>query len=381
MKLIIRCFAVLVYLITACSPPQEDGKSATSNAPPPVQLKYATLFSFEQVNGFKKINVKNPWDTTELYATYILVHQGDPKPEALTEKSFIVETPISSIVTLSTTHIGLLDKLEAEQALVGHSTLYYIYNKSINDRIEKGEVTEVGNAQNLNIETLIDLRPKLVMTSGHAKIHDNLKLLEKSGIPVAYNIEWMENSPLARAEWLKFMAAFFEKDAMADSIFNNIEQQYKEMKARALAVDKKPSVLAGAKYKDTWSMPGGNSYVAQLLKDANTSYYWFSGNTRGSIPISFETVIDKQLNADIWINPGGFTTLEGFISQDDRYARFDAYQHGNVYNIYGRVSDTGANDYWETGLINPHLILKDLIKIMHPEKFSDHQLLYYKKLN
>ncbi|UII33999.1 ABC transporter substrate-binding protein [Fulvivirga ulvae] len=380
MKLVIRCLSVLICLVAACNSPKQEGTS-TLPTRQPVQLKHASLFSIKQQDGFKKITVQNPWDTTALYATYILIHKGDPVPENLPKDVFIVEIPISSIVTLSTTHLGLLHTLGAEQSLIGHSTLDYIYNPSIKERALNGEIAEVGNTQNLNIETLIDLRPDLMMTTGHAQIHDNLKLLEKSGVPIAYNIEWMESSPLARAEWLKFMAAFLEKDAMADSIFNHIEDEYEQIKAEAIAVSDKPSVLAGAKYKDTWSMPGGNSYAAQLLKDANASYYWFSDKSRGSIPLSFETVIDKQLNADIWINPGGFTELAEFIDHDERYTRFSAFQQKKVYNIYGRINETGANDYWETGLVNPHLILKDLIKIIHPEKFPDHQLIYYKKLN
>lgn len=376
------CPAVLFFLMTFLSACQSNdsiknnsiGKQETRN------LKYARLFTIDKHDSYRIITVKNPWDSTRVYASYVLVPKGQKNPENLPENAVVVQTPIKNISTLSSTHIGLLELLRMEDKLIGHSDLGYVYNRNVRKLIEEGKLKETGQAQNLNIEAVIDLNPDLLMASGMEKVNENLRLIEQSNIPVAYNIEWMEESPLGRAEWIKFMAEFFNKRQLADSIFNVIELEY--IKVRNLVKNSivKPVVLAGNMYKGTWFMPGGKSYTAQFLKDAGAEYYWFEDQTSGSIPLSFEVVLDKQMNSDIWINPGGAKKISELSSLDSRYKMFAPYVTGKVYNMNRKVSHSGANDYWESGLVNPHLILKDLIAIFHPELLPDHQWIYYQKL-
>lgn len=353
-----------------------DGSSVVSAVP----INYAELFTIQVLESYTLVAVKNPWQPAEHYAQYTLVPKEQALPNDLPKDSRLIRTPIKNIVTMSSPQIGVLDLLGLEDKIVGHSKFSYIANDKVNARINKGEVMEVGELPNLNIEGLIELHPDMMMKSGFEKIHDKLQLVERSGIPVAYNLGYMENSPLGRAEWIKFVAVFFDRLDVADSVFKSIENNYLAAREKAKQVSKKPSVMLSCKWKGVWYMAGGNSYMANFLKDAGADYYWFSDTTRGGMPLSFEEVLDKQMDSDIWLNPSAATTIAEILSQDERYRKFAPIQNGTVYNNINKVSESGANDYWESGIVNPHLILYDLIKILHPDLLPDHQLIYYKQL-
>jgi iron complex transport system substrate-binding protein len=342
------------------------------------KIKYARLFNIEYYTGYKKITLFNPWKNNEVYYTYLLVSDNHAKLRS-SEREVVVKTPANSIITLSTTHIGLLNQLNLASKLIGVSTLGFVYNEELKKRIDKNEIIGVGYQNELNVEKIIDLSPGLIMTTGFEDFHDKLKLVEKAGVPVAYNLEYMEDSPLARAEWIKFAAAFFNCDQLADSIFNEIENKYNNIKQLVQSIKDRPKVLVGKVNKGTWYVPGGNSYVASLLRDAGAYYHWKSDTSKGSIPMSFEMVLENQMEADFWIDSRA-VSISALLKDDEKYVRFKAFRNKNVYCFSKRELKSGANDYWETGLVNPQLILADLIKIVHPEILPDHELIYYKKL-
>ena len=202
-----------------------------------------------------------------------------------------------------------------------------------------------------------------------------------ANIPVAISLDHLEETPLARAEWIKFIAAFFNKEQLADSLFKITETNYKQLKLMCDTIKNKPSVFTEMKYADAWYVPGGNSFAANILNDAGANYIWKNEKQTGSIPLNFETVYNVARDADYWlnlfINVNSKKELLGF---EPRYNLFKAFKTENIYNNNKIANAKGYSDYWENGITNPDELLKDLIKIFHPNVLPEYQLKYYKKI-
>ena len=234
----------------------------------------------------------------------------------------------------------------------------------------------------INLEVLIDLKPDLVMTYATGlPEYDAHPKLQEAGIPVVLNSEYMEENPLGRAEWIKFMSVFFDREREANAYFEKIKKEYLSHvdSVNSLNVTR-PTVFLNNNWQGTWHMAGGNSYVAKLLKDAGADYLWSDDTTTGSIPLDFEFVYEKAQHADYWLNPGTAMTLKDLLGEDARYSEFDAFKSKKIYNNNARVNAEGGNDYWESGVAHPETILKDLIKIFHPEIVSEHNFVYYRHM-
>jgi iron complex transport system substrate-binding protein len=287
--------------------------------------------------------------------------------------------PLESIVCTSTTHIPHLDYLGVSDKLVGFPSTDYVTSEITRKRIDGGFVKELGVDQGMNVELLYSLKPSMVM--GYTMTADlgQLKKIQEMGIPVVINNEYMERDPLGRAEWIKFTSLFFGKEDAADSVFNIIEQEYRNTQALLAGVQQRPSVLYGTVYGDAWFMPGGRNYAATILQHAGTNYLWASDSTTGWLEISFEAVYAKAKNADLWI-VGSFDTFDELKAADKRYAMFKPFETKQVYNYNARKGSKGGNDFLELGYMRPDLILKDLVKIGHPDLLPEHQLYFHKKL-
>ncbi|MGQ1909904.1 ABC transporter substrate-binding protein [Marinifilum sp. RC60d5] len=345
------------------------------------KLKYAKGFQVKLLdNGLKELIVWDPWNPGKIFQKYYLKNKGSLLKTEIPKDGLLVDVPIKSIAALSSTQIGILKFLGVEDKIAAISLKDRIYDEQLNKKAQDGIIQTVGHAETLNFEKIVELDPDLVMVAGFMKITERETKLMQAGLPVAYNIEWMESSPLARAEWAKFIAAFFNKEAEAEKLFNKIEQRYNDSQNLLTNINIGPTVLCGYNFKGTWYMPGGQSYIAQLLRDAKADYCWFSDKSSGSIPLSFEVVFDKQSDADIWFGPGQCRTMKELIDLDQRYALFKASKNKEVYCYTKRMNDRGANDWYESGIMKPDVVLKDVIKILHPELLQDHELYFYQKL-
>ncbi len=348
--------------------------------PEKVTLSDSVGWTIAYFNNYKIITVLNPWRNADVQFRYVLVQCGTPPP-ADTGDALVIEVPVNSIVAMSTTQLPHLSELGVLDKLVGVDSFLYINNPDVRKKIEAGELVEIGSGGQVNVEQALDLQPDLIMTYGvgNPEYDAHPKLLE-ANLKVVLNSEYMETSPLGRAEWIKFTAAFFNQEARATDVYDTIARRYREMAAKVRNVATRPTVFTGAPFQDTWSMPGGRSYVAQLLADAGADYLWADDTSIGSQPLSFEEVFEHARNADFWLNPGSMKSLTEIREADERFTEFAAFQNGNVFNNNNRLNENGGNDYWETGVTNPHLILADLIKILHPELLPDHELYFYQKL-
>lgn len=340
---------------------------------------YAKGFKVSKVGSAKLVEITYPYKGATSGYKYLLVKKGSTPPKHDSDVK-VIFTPIDRIVCTSTTHIPLLDYLNISDRLVGFPTLDYISSEKTRKLIDDGKVEELGTDKGMNIEKLAVLKPEAVMSYTMTADLGQLKKVQELGIPVILNAEYLEEHPLGRAEWIKFMALFFNKEKEADIVFKMIEQNYLETKKLVSRVDKRPTVLSGVLYGDAWFMPGGQNYAAKVISDAGADYLWKADSTKGFLQLGFESVYEKAHAADLWIGVASFTTLEEIKNADDRYTKFNPYQIRQVYTYNARKGAKGGSEFLELGYLRPDIILKDLVKIAHPELLPDYQLYFHKRL-
>lgn len=377
---------ILGFTVTACYSPQHQSEEKELVADSPVdtsfsfdpEITYAKNFTMEVNEHYKLVTVRNPWQENDTLLSLVLYPRGTEAP-MVERTDFIIPVPIDEIVATSSPHIGYLKLIDELDKITGVAEDNYLYNAYIYDKVNQGDVAQVGSLKSSNLEILLDLAPDLVMRTGYDNVRNEDDRLIESGVPVSYNVEWMETTMLARAEWIKYVGAFFNKDEMADSIFRQVEQEYLNARSLTVNIEDRPSVMTGNNFKGTWYMPSSGNYMTQLILDAGGDYHYKDEKATGSLPLSFEVALDDLVDADYWLGPRA-ESLKELEMMDERYTLFKAFKEGNVYTFNKRMSENGGNDYWESGMSRPDLILKDVIKIFHPELLPNHQLYYYQKL-
>lgn len=342
-------------------------------------IQYAKGFKIYKSRNSTLVEVTYPHKGATSGYKYLLVKKGTTPPKHEADVK-VIYTPIERIVCTSTTHIPLLDYLNISEKLVGFPTTDYISSEKTRKLVDEGKVEELGAEKGMNIEKLAVLKPEAVMSYTMTADLGQLKKVQELGIPVILNAEYLEEHPLGRAEWIKFMALFFDKEKEAEAVFTMIEKNYLETKELAASVTKKPTVLSGIIYGDAWFMPGGQNYAAKLISDAGATYLWGSDSTKGFLQISFESVFEKAHAADLWIGVASFETLEEIKNADERYTKFNPYQVKQVYSYNARKGAKGGSEFLELGYLRPDIILKDLVKIAHPELLPDYQLYFHRRL-
>ena len=343
-------------------------------------LAYASVWTVEYHNNYKVVTLLTPWNAATETFQYVLVQCGTPPPTAYPNAP-VFEVPIHSIITMSSTQLPHLVKLNRLDSLVGHTDFATVNTPEVRALIDAGKLVEVGSGPQVNIEMVIETEPNLIMPFGLGNPEQDAhpKLME-AGLPVAINAEYMETTPLGRVEWLKYMALFFNEEARGNAAFSEIANRYNAMAAIARNVVDKPTAFTGIPRGDTWYMTGGNSYFARFLADAGARHLWADTDSTGTVPLSFEAVYDQAREGQFWFNTSSWATLADTVATDARLADFTAYQTGHIYNNNARLNASGGNDYWEGGLANPDVVLADLIKILHPELLPEHELQYYHQL-
>jgi iron complex transport system substrate-binding protein len=340
--------------------------------------RYAHGFSVVETPAFTKLSVFSPWENAgNSRFDYYLVHEGT-KDDTLKN---LITIPVKRVICLSTTHVAFLSELGETDKICGLSGTNYVSDTELIERIGKGEIPDVGYDQNLNYELIVQLKPDVVFAYGvGSEIIGFVNRLKDLGIPVVLNAEYLEQSPLGKAEWIKFIAPFFDKKEIGDSIFKSVEMNYIELKKSVLHCQNHPIVMTGMPYKDQWWVPGGKAYLATMLNDAGANYLWKDNPSNESFVISPERMIVDAEKADFWIHTGYITSLDGIAGFDNRFTKFAPYINKKVFNNDLRMSPKGGNDFWESGVVHPDLILKDLITIFHPEIADQRPLYYYRKL-
>ncbi len=380
MKTLLFKFSVLLVLISFFGCNQNKQKIATSKtAEKQNSIRYAKGLSIYKYKEFTLVKVANPWPKANKEYTYILQKKNGIIPDSLQQFTRI-QIPIQSIVVTSTTHIPSLEMLGVENSLIGFPNLNYISSTKVRARIEQGKVKELGQNLNLNTELIIDMAPDLIIGYGIDNNNPTLDNLEKSGLKIMLNGDWNEQTPLGKAEWIQFFGALYGLEEKANTLFTTIEKDYHKTMQLAKKSHTKPTVLSGAMYQDQWFLPQGNSWASFFIKDAQATYLWKNSTGTGSLSLSFETVLDKAKSADFWIGPGQFTSLKEMADANSHYTQFTAFQNKKVYSYSSKKGKTGGVLYYELAPNRPDLVLKDMLKIMHPELLPDYELYFFEQL-
>tara|TARA_B100000767_G_C19777639_1_gene543647 strand:- start:2334 stop:3455 length:1122 start_codon:yes stop_codon:yes gene_type:complete len=342
--------------------------------------EYATGFHIENKGSYNILTLKNVIPNSQKSYRYILISDDKKIPKNI-DYHGIIRTPLERIIATSTTHIAFLEELNATDILVGFPETKYISSPQLRKKIELGEIVDVGKSQQLNIERVLNLNPDLILSFGVESIDNSLNRFNVKGIPSVFIGEWNEQSPLGRAEWIKVFGALLKKEKKADFLFSEIKRKYNETKNLVTQIKKKPTVLAGAIYQDAWYLPGGNSYLAQLLEDANTNYLWKENNNTGSLVLSVEAVLEKGQDADYWFAPGQHTSYSILNQEHTLYSRFKATQTKKIFTYSLIKGSTGGILFFESGACHPDLVLKDIIHHLYPDLIDSYKPSYFLPLN
>ena len=369
-------YGLILLLLVRCKEHSEPSEKPTNGT-----ISYAKGFDISYDGSYTKLFLKKNAGTEDSESEeFLLLGKNEKMPDGVDPKQ-VIRIPVQKVVVTSTTHIPMMELLNEENTLIGFPNLTYISSERTRKRIAKGEVAELGNDDNLNTEILLELHPEVVMTIATPLANPQEKILKNAGIIVLPNGDWLEETPLGRAEWIKFFGALYNKDKEADSIFRAIESSYLEAKKIAQHALKKPTVLSGALTKEIWYLPAGQSYMAHFLQDAATDYLWADTTGKGSLSLSFENVFEKARQADLWIAPGHYKSMDELQEVNRHYAEFEPFKTKSVYSFATVTGDNGGSLFYERAPIQPHIVLKDLIKTAHPELLPGYQPFFLKPLD
>jgi iron complex transport system substrate-binding protein len=354
--------------------------------PHKVDVQDAENFTVEYFNHYKVVTVTDAFDGADPF-TYVLTQCGTPTPAAadFPDNTQFIDVPAADIIAMSTTQLPPLSDLGLVDNLVGLDTFTFVNTPAIRESIDNDELVAIGSGTEVNVERVLEMEPDIVVTYGFDPSSDAYPILIDAGIFTALDASWREPTPLARAEWLTYIALFYNQEQAANTIYDNIVTQYNSARELAATVpaDEQPVVLVNAfsSFSETWLIPGADTYVGTLINDAGGQVALADQAPDDSISLSFETIYSGALDADIWItNVFGLRSVEGLTDIDARYADFAPVVTGNVWNNNLDVNANGGNNYFEMGVTNPHLILQDLVAIFHPELLPDHDFNFYRPL-
>lgn len=345
-------------------------------------LHYARRFIIIKEKDYTVLEIFGNRENRVVTSAFILYKNEKPVvPSYSGKEAYYIHIPVKKVASMSSIYSMMLMELNEGNSIAAIDNVDYYTNETIQKKVKDGSIAELSKGPNIEIEKTLALKPDLLLTfgMGDPKADVDKKLLQAQ-LPVAISLDHLEETPLARAEWIKFYACFFDKLPMADSLFNLTETKYNTVKALVKNSGKKPTVLTEIKYGDTWYIPSGISYMASLIADAGGDYFWKNDMKTGSTPLSFEVVYAKAKDCDVWINTYNLNSKKELLAYDERYGLFNAFKQNRVYNNNKVQNAGGYSNYWETAMLHPDEVLADLVAIFYPKILPDHVFNYYKQL-
>jgi len=378
-----RYFLLLPFLIwgVVCCAPGKKKPSGLSGSGDKLSVTYAKGFTISNHGKYRQVTVLDPWQQSSgVQFEYYLVDRDKEIPAELAGKE-VIRTPVKRVICLSTSHIGFLSALNEIPSLKALSGAGFVSDPEVLKAVASKTVFDVGYDQGINYELILSLKPDLIMAYGvGGEVTGFINKLRDLGLNVILNGEYLEENSLAKAEWIKFVGAFYNKDQEAADYFSTIEKNYNDIKQKVASVKTHPVILTGLPYKDAWWMAGGHSNLAAMISDAGGKFLWHENTSREAFVVSLEEVVIRSAKADFWINCGTVNTLNELLAADSRFTAFPQVGKKAIFNNNLQMSPGGGNDYWERGVVRPDLILSDLVKIFHPECDSGKVFNFYKKI-
>ena len=359
--------------------------SCVSNKKTSLEAFNQDIYTPEYASGFKilgadnvqstLIQVFNPWQgAKDVEMSYFISRNGEQAPAGFTGPT--IPAGAKQIVCMSSSYIAMLDALGQADRIVAVSGIDYVSNPYI--IAHKDSIKDMG--PEMNYELLLGLKPDVVLLYGigdaQTAVTDKLKELS---IPYMYVGEYLEESPLGKAEWMVALSELTDSREKGIEIFSEIPKRYQTLKDLTASVEQRPTVMFNTPWNDSWIMPSTKSYMAQLVNDAGADYIYKENTSNSSAPIGLETAYGLIQKADYWINVGMASTLDELKAVNPKFTDAKSVREKTAYNNKLRLTATGGNEYWESAVVRPDIVLRDLIHIFHPELVSD-SLYYYRHL-
>lgn len=365
------------FVLYSCNNEIKENVSNKTTIGKIVELSYAKKFTITKKTDCTVLELLSS-GSDSIASTFILYKNMKP---SFNEEAYYIKIPVKKIASMSSIYSAMLIKLNGINCIAGIDNVDYYNDSTIYKNVFEKKIVELSRGPSIEIEKTIALNPDLLLTFGMGNPETDVdKKLIKAGLPVVISLDHLEETPLGRAEWIKFFACFIDKSNLADSLFSITEQNYNELKNLTKNNVYKPTVMTEIKYGDTWYVPSSKSYVASLIADAGGEYFYKDGSKTGSTPLSFEMVYSKAKSCDVWLNQYNLNSKKELLSYDQRYSLFKSYKNNRLYNNNKIQNSKGYSNYWETGIMNPDHVLKDLVYIFSPQLLPDHELTYYKQI-
>ena len=371
---------IIVALLAACRGGQTSSVQAVGDT---VAFKYATQLTVVRYDGYTVVTLKNPWKEGVTLHQYVLVPAGSAvanSPLSTLHSSLpnatVIRTPLSRSMIFSTVHCAMLMDFGKQDCIAGVADLKYIKIPWIQQQVKQGRISDVGDGLSPVIEKIIDQRPDALFLSpfensgGYGKLED-------IDIPIVECAEYMETTPVGRAEWLRFYVILFGCEEKADSLFDAIDKNYNDLKT-LVTQKNRPSVLLDKVTGSVWYVPGGKSTIGQMIQDAGGNYPWANDEHSGSVSLPFESVLEKAGEADVWLfrySGNHDITYDELRPEHHGYNQFKSFRNQQVYGCNVELSP-----FYEETPFRPDWLLNDFIRILHPELDNLAPLRYYKKL-
>ncbi len=370
----------LCWMLSSCADQQRKGDEAAA-AHNTSLIRHARRFAITEHGDHLRLYVMgNRHELKDTSAVFVVYEKELPRD--LPEDAIPVKIPCTKIAALSSIYASMLADLGCVDQLAAIDNIDYVNNPQVLDKFARQRLPELARNPEIDLEKTMAVRPDVIFYYGMGDPREKNEKLKATKIPVVISVDHLEETPLARAEWIRFFAVFAGQRHKADSIFSEVEKEYLRLKKTAEAAKQHPAVFSECKFGDVWYMPGGDSYMATLIKDAGGHYLWQDDTRSGSLPLSFEQVFARAADADFWINQPLTENKAALVAQESRYANFKAFKTGQLYNNTKFINPKGYSTYWETGMYHPERILNDLIWIFHPELRGQvkNDLYYYTQL-
>ena len=350
-------------------------------------FKYARLIHVEQADGYRVVYIDNPWKPGLPLHTYILVPTAPPPNggggEASTPPSDggshgnLVHVPLQRSVVFTSVHCALIEQLQAEGQVAGVADLKYIKVPFVQEGVRDGRLADCGDGMSPLTEKIIDVQADGLLLSPFEN-SGGYGRLEDIDIPIIECAEYMEASPLARAEWMRFYGMLYGQEERADSLFREVERSYKALQQLAKTGSERPTVVLDKMAGPVWYVPGGRSTIGQMLADAQCQYPWADDTSSGSLQLPFEAVLERAGQSQLWLlryDSQQPLTKKTLLSEQDGYRMMRPVADGNVY-----ACNVSTSMFYEETPFRPDLLLQDFIHILHPDIPNQPSLRYYHKV-
>jgi iron complex transport system substrate-binding protein len=343
------------------------------------EVAHAANLTLDYHDTYKVMTVGEP-APDQPTQTYVLVQCGTEAPalEGDLAGATVVEIPVRSLYSESTSHLGFVDALGIADVVTGVSNGDVIVTPGVRERVDAGEVDTFAEDYEVNTELVIAGDPDVFVTSGtEDPAH---QALAEAGVPVVANAEWLETSPLGWAEWIAFFAALTNTEATATEVYAGISERYQAVAALAADVTERPTVITGGLHEGEWYARGGAGIAPRFIADAGAAYEYADDGSTGSLILDIETVVADAQDAAFWFGPLGFDSRDAAEAADSRYGSFAAWDAGGVWNSTRQATEAGGNGYFDQGPVAIDEVLLDYLKILHPELAPDHELVFFEQV-